>query len=147
MLEEIVKNDSKSRFRLTSETDAASGLEVWWIRANQGHSMKVCLNNAAVHPDVQGLTQSVVLDLEPISLVADIPTGIAVHGTTRKAWELIRMFTIHAVTVLLTQIAGEQGLSKMSRNHIHLAQGVPGSGAISGVLLHYYASLNCLTFR
>lgn len=29
---------------------------------------------------------------------------------------------------------GTEGLSKMTRNHIHLAQGVPGSGVISGIL-------------
>lgn len=57
------------------------------------------------------------LELQPVNSPSDIPTGIAVHGTTRKAWDSIR----------------EQGLSRMTRNHIHLAQGVPGSGIISGM--------------
>ncbi|OCH96356.1 hypothetical protein OBBRIDRAFT_708771, partial [Obba rivulosa] len=101
MLQEIVKNDNKSRYHLMSEPDPKDpAKEVWWIRANQGHSIK-----------------TVVLDLQPISSVAEIPTGIAVHGTNKKAWESIR----------------EQGLSKMKRNHIHLAQGVAGSGVISGM--------------
>ncbi|KAH9840037.1 KptA family-domain-containing protein [Rhodofomes roseus] len=99
-LENIVQNDSKSRYDLKCERDESlePPKEIWWIRANQGHSMK-----------------EVKLDLKLMNSVKDIPTGIAVHGTTRKAWELIQ----------------KQGLSKMSRNHIHLAQGVPGSGVIS----------------
>lgn len=102
MLEQIVKADNKSRYNLIHEPDKAVGSpsQIWWIRANQGHSMK-----------------TVVLDLQPIQSPADIPTGLAVHGTSRKAWDIIC----------------EQGLSKMSRNHIHLAQGVPGSGVISGM--------------
>ncbi|RPD64155.1 hypothetical protein L226DRAFT_552096 [Lentinus tigrinus ALCF2SS1-7] len=99
-LQDIVKGDAKGRYSLVLEANPDGGEESWWIRANQGHSMK-----------------SVVLDLEPISSHSDIPTGIAVHGTNKAAWEVIK----------------EQGLSKMSRNHIHLAQGVPGSGVISGM--------------
>ncbi|KAI0351381.1 hypothetical protein OH77DRAFT_1411348 [Trametes cingulata] len=99
-LQEIVKNNAKGRYSLVLEADPSTGEEVWWIRANQGHSMK-----------------SVVLEYEPIKAVSDIPTGIAVHGTTKRAWESIQI----------------QGLSKMTRNHIHLAQGVAGSGVISGM--------------
>lgn len=40
-LQEIVKNDSKSRYGLLSEADPTSGKEVLWIRANQGHSLEV----------------------------------------------------------------------------------------------------------
>ncbi|KAI0331667.1 hypothetical protein GY45DRAFT_1248352 [Cubamyces sp. BRFM 1775] len=99
-LQEIVKSDAKNRYSLVLEADPKTGEEAWWIRANQGHSMK-----------------SVVLDYEPIKSISDIPTGIAVHGTNKRAWESIK----------------EQGLSKMTRNHIHLAQGVAGSGVISGM--------------
>ncbi|KAK7018971.1 putative tRNA 2'-phosphotransferase [Favolaschia claudopus] len=95
-LQDIVKADSKQRFDLVYEEDA----EAWCIKANQGHSMK-----------------SVKLDLKPILSVSNIPTGMAVHGTTRAAWESISV----------------QGLSKMTRNHIHLAQGVVGEGVISGM--------------
>ncbi|TFK88431.1 hypothetical protein K466DRAFT_488950 [Polyporus arcularius HHB13444] len=103
-LQEIVKNDAKGRYSLVLEADPGGG-ESWWIRANQGHSMK-----------------SVVLDLQPIGSHSDIPTGIAVHGTNKAAWEVISESDFQ-----------EQGLSKMTRNHIHLAQGVPGSGVISGM--------------
>ncbi|KAA1468922.1 hypothetical protein DENSPDRAFT_795237 [Dentipellis sp. KUC8613] len=59
--------------------------------------------------------QTVKLDLKPILSASDIP--MAVHGTNKKAWPSI----------------AKQGLSKMTRNHIHLAQGVPGNGVISGM--------------
>ena len=66
------------------------------------------------------IPQAVVdLELKSVLSVDDIPTKVAVHGTTRDAWQSIRT----------------QGLSKMNRNHIHLAQGVPGTGIISGAPL------------
>jgi 2'-phosphotransferase len=62
-------------------------------------------------------TKTVVdLNLKPIASIDDIPTGIAVHGTEKKGWNSIE----------------KQGLSKMKRNHIHLAQGVAGQNVISG---------------
>ncbi|KAL4066146.1 KptA family-domain-containing protein [Scleroderma yunnanense] len=100
-LQEIVNSDQKGRFHLLFEPHTSPSLstqDVWWIRANQGHSMK-----------------DVKLDLRPVLSATDIP--MAVHGTTRQAWESI----------------ATQGLSKMNRNHIHLAQGVPGSGILSGM--------------
>jgi len=102
-LQQIVASDSKNRYSLVSEADKTSDspTEVWWIRANQGHSIKDVVDT--------GFT--------PISSVADIPTKVAVHGTTFHAWNSIR----------------KEGLNKMSRNHIHLAQGVPGTGVISGM--------------
>lgn len=45
MLHEIVKNDSKSRFNLVLEGEPGSGNEAWWVRANQGHSMKVIMTH------------------------------------------------------------------------------------------------------
>ncbi|KAJ7889229.1 KptA family-domain-containing protein [Mycena leptocephala] len=88
-LQEIVKADAKQRYDLKFEEGTEAG--IWWMKANQGHSIK-----------------SVKLDLQPISSASDIPTGIAVHGTTKEAWESI----------------STQGLSKMKRNHVHMAQGV-----------------------
>ncbi|KAI0272710.1 KptA family-domain-containing protein [Gloeopeniophorella convolvens] len=96
----LVEADSKSRYMLLQGPDetAPDAGEIWWIRANQGHSMK-----------------AVKLDLKPLLSASDIP--MAVHGTNIKAWESI----------------AKQGLSKMKRNHIHIAQGVPGDGVISGM--------------
>ncbi|KAG1743116.1 KptA family-domain-containing protein [Suillus lakei] len=72
--------------------------DIWWIRANQGHSLK-----------------TVTLDMQPVTSALNVP--MAVHGTTLSAWESI----------------ATQGLSKMNRNHIHLAQGIPGDNVISGM--------------
>ncbi|EGN95113.1 hypothetical protein SERLA73DRAFT_143184 [Serpula lacrymans var. lacrymans S7.3] len=101
MLEDIVRQDRKQRYNLLCEAgslEASSGSDVWWIRANQGHSIK-----------------TIEIELNPIASATDIP--MAVHGTNRKAWELI----------------STQGLSKMKRNHIHLAQGIAGDSVVSGM--------------
>jgi 2'-phosphotransferase len=98
-LQEIVRKDQKQRFHLLSEPRTSdSPSDIWWIRANQGHSLK-----------------TVTLDAQPITSASDIP--MAVHGTTLKAWESI----------------ATQGLSKMKRNHVHLAQGIPGDNVMSGM--------------
>nr|GAT51417.1 tRNA phosphotransferase 1 [Mycena chlorophos] len=55
-----------------------------------------------------------VVEMKPILSATEIP--MAVHGTNAPAWELI----------------AKQGLSRMSRNHIHLAQGFEGK-VISGM--------------
>ncbi|TFK69324.1 hypothetical protein BDN72DRAFT_768167 [Pluteus cervinus] len=97
-LQELVKADSKQRFDLVLEgSEGSEG--IWIIKARQGHSI-----------------QEVKVDFKPVIVISDIPTGIAVHGTTRVAWESI----------------AKQGLSKMQRNHIHLAQGV-GADIKSGM--------------
>lgn len=99
-LQRIVENDAKKRYMLLEGPDETAPMagDVWWIRANQGHSL-----------------QEVELDLKPILSAADIP--VAVHGTNKTAWESICV----------------QGLSRKTRNHIHLAQGVPEDGVISGM--------------
>ncbi|EKM50549.1 uncharacterized protein PHACADRAFT_104132 [Phanerochaete carnosa HHB-10118-sp] len=99
-LQDMVQKDKKTRCSLIQEPDPKSDSSepIWWIGANQGHSMK-----------------AIKLDLQPIRNVSDIPTGLAVHGTNTAAWELIKT----------------QGLKKMSRNHIHMAQSAPGPGVIS----------------
>ncbi|KAF8912386.1 KptA family-domain-containing protein [Mucidula mucida] len=98
MLQKIVDADVKQRYELISEAASdPTTEEIWLIKANQGHSLK-----------------TVQLTLKPILVVSDIPTGVAVHGTDKAAWNSI----------------STQGLSKMNRNHIHLAQGY---NAISGM--------------
>ncbi|TFK25104.1 phosphotransferase KptA/Tpt1, partial [Coprinopsis marcescibilis] len=109
-LQDIVKADSKQRYSLIYEAEGEgasaavpadeSNEGTWWIKANQGHSIK-----------------TVELELKPIVTAADIPSGVAVHGTNGKAWNSI----------------STQGLSKMKRNHIHLAQGIAGQNVLSGM--------------
>jgi len=61
---------------------------------------------------------------------------MAVHGTNVKAWEAIcANYFIHIHLICLSTSSAKEGLSKMKRNHIHLAQGVPGDKVISGKLL------------
>jgi len=100
-LQEIVKKDSKKRYDLLYDTQsdsAGSESGTWWMRANQGHSIK-----------------SVELELQPVLSSTDIT--MAVHGTTLRAWGSI----------------STQGLSRMTRNHIHLAQGIAGGNVVSGM--------------
>jgi len=99
-LQEMVRKNEKQRFKLQMETSPSSSEGVWLIKANQGHSI-----------------QTVEPDLKLIKSVDDIPTGIAVHGTYKKAWASI----------------STQGLSRMKRNYIHCAQGIRGPNIISGM--------------
>lgn len=82
----------------------------WYIRANQGHSLK-----------------TIQVDLKPLKSLQDFPAGeadsshepVAVHGTNLRAWELI-------------QKSG--GLSRMNRTHIHMAPGLFGEDhVVSGM--------------
>jgi len=59
--------------------------------------------------------KTVQMELRPITSNEDIT--MAVHGTSWRAWRSI----------------STQGLSRMNRNHIHLAQGLAGDGVISGM--------------
>ncbi|KZV90412.1 hypothetical protein EXIGLDRAFT_616970 [Exidia glandulosa HHB12029] len=60
--------------------------------------------------------QTVKVEMEELTDPARIP--MAVHGTTRAAWKSI----------------STQGLSRMNRQHVHLAQGLGGEeGVISGM--------------
>jgi len=106
-LEKIVQNDAKGRYTLLLEPTPSNYLQgaevasgpVWWIRANQGHSM-----------------EDVEVEMKAVTDPSQCP--IVVHGTNRRAWASIE----------------KNGLSKMRRNHIHFAQGLPGTkGVISGM--------------
>ncbi|KAF8739153.1 RNA 2'-phosphotransferase, Tpt1 / KptA family, partial [Rhizoctonia solani] len=113
----IVASDQKQRYQLGVENEsdgpkapilpitpaqAPDSANLLWIRANQGHTLKVD-----------------ELEMKPITDPSEVPC--AVHGTNLKAWESIRF-------------EEKQGLSRMRRNHIHLASGRPGaSGVISGM--------------
>jgi len=59
--------------------------------------------------------KAVEVEGKDILSAGEVP--MAVHGTNRKAWASIE----------------KQGLSKMTRNHIHIAQGLAGDTVISGM--------------
>ncbi|GMH66374.1 hypothetical protein TrLO_g3256 [Triparma laevis f. longispina] len=79
---------------------------VLYIRANQGHT-------------ISGINEEELLT--PIDFLQEDPDKqlIAIHGTYHKSWPAILQ---------------SNGLSRMSRNHVHLAADLPGeSGVISGM--------------
>eukprot|EP01125_Pyxidicula_operculata_P021165 TRINITY_DN8051_c0_g1_i1.p2 TRINITY_DN8051_c0_g1~~TRINITY_DN8051_c0_g1_i1.p2 ORF type:complete len:224 (-),score=43.62 TRINITY_DN8051_c0_g1_i1:77-748(-) len=92
IVKHVVDNNDKKRFALKVENG------VYWIRANQGHSDK-------------NVTQ---VEMKPITSVDELPEGIAIHGTDKAAWDLIK----------------NSGLNKMSRHHIHFAVGRVGSDSV-----------------
>jgi 2'-phosphotransferase len=58
------------------------------------------------------------LALKPIRSITDLPRGVAIHGTYLRSWKTIRT----------------EGLSRMTRNHIHFSASLPdakdGSDAV-----------------
>jgi len=79
----------------------------------------ICESNVWLIRANQGHSMKTVqMELQPITSATEI--AMAVHGTTQEAWRSI----------------STQGLSKMTRNHIHLAQGIAGQtgqNVISGM--------------
>jgi len=67
----VVENNDKKRFTLQDEVKEGSSKPVWWIKANQGHSL--------VMDD---------LELDKIEDSKEIP--IVIHGTTKNNWKLIK---------------------------------------------------------
>ena len=77
--------------------------KVLCIRANQGHSLKGLRTDQLLTP----LTYQELTD----------PNLTIIHGTTRSAWE---------------DHIRHEGLSRMRRNHIHFATGLPPSNSAKG---------------
>ena len=85
------------------------------------------------------------LELKPVLTPSDIPSGIAVHGTTRAAWGAICKCSLCDLRPsFLIVCTAKEGLSKMKRNHVHLAQGVLGDGVISGKWDYFQTVINIL---
>ncbi|CEH19028.1 RNA:NAD 2'-phosphotransferase TPT1 [Ceraceosorus bombacis] len=121
---EVVRGNEKKRFELREEEGG------YWIRAVQGHSLenvdvemtRLTLDNLAIlaapHASPLESSNGPAADAQ---LPGDENSGAPVyvlHGTNKAAWELIK---------------SSGGLSRMKRQHIHLAAGRPGSGVISGM--------------
>lgn len=94
----IVAESDKQRFSL-AYLDAE-----WWIRANQGHSIKLVEDK---------------LLLRQLVLGREFPP-VCIHGTYLKHWPSIKQKGLLA--------GGVKGQS--FRNHIHFAPGEPGAGTV-----------------
>ncbi|KAK0491266.1 phosphotransferase KptA/Tpt1 [Armillaria novae-zelandiae] len=102
-LEQVVKEDAKGRYHLMLDPT----VDKVTPSAVSVEHWWIC--------STQGHSISVLqLDLEPILSATNIP--MALHGTTEKAWKTI---AVH-------------GISRMTRTHIHLAQGFDTDGVVSG---------------
>ncbi|KAF9523353.1 KptA family-domain-containing protein [Crepidotus variabilis] len=131
-LELLVKSNDKQRYDLICETregvvlDTTSPAPVA-VPAVEVGAEGSSVQSPEVPPSTKGIwwirarqghsIKEVKLELKPILSLKDIPTGIAVHGTNREAWKII----------------SQTGLSKMKRNHIHIAQDVAGQNVVSGM--------------
>ncbi|KAI8319558.1 phosphotransferase KptA/Tpt1 [Martensiomyces pterosporus] len=98
-IKHVVDTNDKKRFTLFKDSSRDSGGQEWFIRATQGHSLKI--------------KEPPLVKLTPETMPATV-----IHGTTKAKLPLIQ----------------EQGLSRMSRTHIHFATGLVGEkGVVSGM--------------
>ncbi|THH10352.1 hypothetical protein EW145_g1381 [Phellinidium pouzarii] len=113
-LERIVQHDPKSRYHLLFEPTSVENSEteksIWWIRANQGHSL-----------------MDIDLKLADITDAGQIP--MAVHGTTRMAWARIEEEGLSRMKRAHIHLAKETG-------HIKGVSVVPGMRSRSEVLIY-----------
>lgn len=104
-IRDIVDNNDKKRYTMVEEQNPQTGEMEWWVRANQGHSFEVT-----------------DLELRRLTLEDCRANGgglKCVHGTNFSAWQKIR---------------DSGGLSRMARQHIHFATGLPHENdVISGM--------------
>ncbi|GAA6007828.1 hypothetical protein JCM10207_004889 [Rhodosporidiobolus poonsookiae] len=78
-LERIVRDNAKQRFSLRPEPTGEGGKDELWIRANQGHSIKV-----------------EALELKPVEKAEDVP--VMVHGTYFRLWPAIEKEGLKVMT-------------------------------------------------
>ncbi|GEM07522.1 DUF1275 domain protein [Rhodotorula toruloides] len=94
-LERIVKDDAKQRFSMRPEPTGENGQDELWIRANQGHSIKV--------ED---------LELKKVEKAEDVP--LMVHGTYYRLWPAIEKEGLKVMTRnhihCAVGLAGETGV-------------------------------------
>ncbi len=105
IVESIVENNNKKRFELVLVEGAPEGSRNagdYKIRAVQGHSISMVEDDLLL----EELTATNIDEL--------LPQSIVFHGTYRQALPAIL----------------KSGLNRMSRNHIHLAIGLPQDGAV-----------------
>lgn len=97
----------------STETEASSSSiqGEWFIRASQGHSLKLegTAHLTPVEDNEEGRER----------------VGLMVHGTRDDLWDVIRESHVICIWVMGAEWStGETGLSKMDRQHIHLAPAI-----------------------
>ncbi|GAA6062140.1 hypothetical protein JCM10212_003175 [Sporobolomyces blumeae] len=104
-LERIVRDNAKQRFTMRSEPTGPNGQDETWIRANQGHSVKV-----------------EALELKRVEKAQDVPT--MVHGTYLRLWPQIEKEGLKVMTRNHIHCAiglhGEQGVTSGMRANCDL---------------------------
>ncbi|GAA5885575.1 hypothetical protein JCM6882_007478 [Rhodosporidiobolus microsporus] len=104
-LERIVRDNAKQRFSLRGEATGPNGAEELWIRANQGHSVKV-----------------EALELKPVEKPEDVP--VMVHGTYFRLWPAIEKEGLKVMTRnhihCAVGLAGDEGVTSGMRNNCDL---------------------------
>ncbi|CDO55552.1 hypothetical protein DV495_000760 [Geotrichum candidum] len=107
----VVRENSKQRFTLTYKPDDPSVEQPEFTSASVLEDWFIRANQG------HSLT-TVEVELTPLLKTEDFPENV-IHGTSRSAWE---------------KIQASNALSKMNRNHIHMAPGKLGDeGVISGM--------------
>jgi len=114
-VQRLVENNDKKRFRLEFRADSSNcstRLQKGQERNEEGWYIRACQGHSLEHVK----TEELLTPIPPEELEC---MNTIVHGTTKHAWEIIQ----------------QKGLSKMNRNHIHFAAGLPGdkTKVISGM--------------
>lgn len=91
-LQRIVRDNAKQRFTIQPEPTGEGGAEELWIRANQGHSVVVGVDQPSpvACPDPRPLPQVASLELKEVTSAEEVP--VMVHGTTFALWPVIGEF-------------------------------------------------------
>ncbi|CAO1615281.1 unnamed protein product [Sympodiomycopsis kandeliae] len=118
-IKDVIENPGdKKRFELMIDDEKV------YVRAVQGHSIQsvTALDHVPITLDNLKVLSYQTENIEATDQASSsgLPTGVEIlHGTVPDAWEKIKQ---------------SGGLSKMKRNHIHLARGRPGvEGVGSGM--------------
>lgn len=111
-LQRIVRDNAKQRFTIQPEPTGEGGAEELWIRANQGHSVVVGVDqpSSVARPDPRPLSQVESLELKEVASAEEVP--VMVHGTAFALWPVICEFAclllspLFSLTRLLTRSEG-----------------------------------------
>ena len=114
----MVDSNDKQRFRLAMKgiqyDDAKTNSRSRYQFVESGGEQVLCIRANQGH-SIKGIKEDQLLNLISPSKLKDMTI---IHGTNKDAWENIK----------------HQGLSRMNRNHVHFAAGLPeNDGVISGM--------------